>query len=48
MKSILAGVTLGMVHQAKVHDLAMVEDDQHLEPEVWAAAGCPLVEMHVY
>ena len=47
MKSILDGVTLGVVHHAKVHDPAMVEGDQHLEQEVCVAAGCPLVEMHV-
>ena len=47
MKSILNGVALGMVHHAKVHDLAVVEGDQYLEQEVCIAAGCPLVEMHV-
>ena len=47
VKSILDGVTLGMAHWAKVHDLAMVEGDQHLEQEVCVAAGHPLVEMHV-
>ena len=36
-----------MAHQAKVHDLAMVGGDQHLEQEVQVTAGCPLVEMHV-
>ena len=47
MKSILDGVTLGVAHQAEVHDLAMVEGDQCLEQEVQAAAGHMLVEMHV-
>ena len=47
VKSILDGVTLGMVHHAKVHDPAMVEGDQCLEQEVHVAAGHPLVEMHV-
>ena len=47
MKSILDGVNLGMAHQAEVHNLAMVEADQHLEQEVLIAAGHPLVEMHV-
>ena len=36
-----------MVYHAKVHNLAMVEGDQHLEQEVHVATGCPLVEMHV-
>ena len=47
IKSILDGVTLGTVHQAEVHDPAMVEGDQCLEQEVCVTAGCPLVEMHV-
>ena len=47
VKSILDGVTLGMVHHAKVDDLAVVEDGQCLEQKVSVAAGCPLVEMHV-
>ena len=47
VKSILDGVTLGMAHQAKVHDPAMVEGDQYLEQEVHATMECPLVEMHV-
>ena len=47
MKSILNGVTLGMVEEAKAYDPAMVEGDQCLEQEVHVNAGCPLVEMHV-
>ena len=47
VESILDGVTLGMVHQAKVHDPSMVEGDQHLEQEVCVTSGCPLVEIHV-
>ena len=47
VKAILSGVTLGTVHQAKIHDLALVEGNQHLEQEVWVTPGCPLVEMHV-
>ena len=47
VKSILDGVTLGMAHWAEVHDLAMVEGDQHLKQEVWVTVGHPLVEMHV-
>ena len=47
VKSILDGVALGTVHCTEVHDLAMVEGDQHLEQEVCVATGCPLVEMHV-
>ena len=47
VKSILGGVALGTVHCAKVHYLAMVEGNQHLEQEVCFAADCPLVEKHV-
>ena len=47
VKSILNGVTLGTAHHAKVHDLAMVEGDQHLEQEVCITEGHPMVEMHV-
>ena len=47
MKSILNVVALGMAHHGNVHDLAMVEGDQHLEQEVHVIAGFPLVEMHV-
>ena len=47
VKSILHGVALGMVHHAEVHDLAMVEGNQHLEQEVCIATACPLVEMHI-
>ena len=47
VRSILNGVILGMVHQAKIHNPAMVEGDQCLEQEVQVAAGCLLVEMHV-
>ena len=46
MKSILDGVTLGMVHWAKVHGPAMLEGDQHLEQEVHVTTGHPSVEMH--
>ena len=47
VKSILCGITLGMVHHAEVHDPAVVEGDQHLEQEVCVTTGHPLVEMHV-
>ena len=47
MKSILNGVALGTLHQAEIHDPAIVEGDQHLEQEVQEAAGHLLVEMHV-
>ena len=47
MKSIFNGVAFRIVHLAKVHDLAMVEGDQHLEQEVCVTAGHSLVEMHV-
>ena len=47
VKCFLNGVTLGMVHWAKVHDPTMVEGNQCLEKEVHITAGHPLVEMHV-
>ena len=47
MKSILDGVALEMAHWAKVHDLAMVEGDLHLEQELCVATGYLLVEMHL-
>ena len=47
MKSILDGVALGMAHQTKVHDPAVVEGDLHLKQEVHGATVWPLVEMHV-
>ena len=47
VKSILDGVALGTAHRAKVHNLAMVEGDQHLEQEIYITAGHPLVVMHV-
>ena len=46
-KSILDGVALGSIHQAELHDPAIVEGGHHLEQEVWVAAGCALVQMHV-
>ena len=36
-----------MAHWAKVHNLAVVEGNRHLEQEVWVTAGHPLVKMHV-
>ena len=47
VKSILIGVAIGMAHHTKVHNLAMVEGNQHLEQEVCVTAGCLLAEMHV-
>ena len=47
MKSILDRVVLGVAHNAKVHDLAMVEGDQCLEQEVHVTAVCPLVKTQV-
>ena len=47
VKSILDGATLGMPHDAKVHNPAMVKGNQHMEQKVCVTAGCPLVEMHV-
>ena len=47
VKSILDWVALGAVHQSKVHNLAVLESDQHVEQEVYVAAGHLLVEMHV-
>ena len=47
MRSILNGVTLGTVHQAKVQHPAMVEGDHHLEQEEHVVTGHVLVEMYV-
>ena len=47
VKSILKGVRLRSVHQAKVHDPAIVEGDCCLEQEVHVTAGCTLVQMHI-
>ena len=47
VRSIHDGVTLGSVHQAEVHDPAVVEGDCYLEQEVCVAAGCKPVHMHV-
>ena len=47
VKSILNRVALGSVHQAKVHDPAIVKGDHHLEQELCVAAGHTLVQMHV-
>ena len=47
VKSILDEVTLGSVHQAEVHNPAIVEDDCSLEQEVHVAAGHTLVQMHI-
>ena len=47
VRSILHGVALGSVHQAEVHDPAIIKGDCHLEQEVCIAAGCALVPMHV-
>ena len=38
---------MGSVHQAKVHDPAIVKGDHHLEQEVCVTTGCALVQMHV-
>ena len=47
VKSILDGVALGSVHQAKVHNPTIVKDDHDLEQEVHVTAGHALVQMHV-
>ena len=47
VKSILDRAALGMVHWTKVHDLAVVEGDQHLEQEVCVATGHAPVEVNV-
>ena len=46
-KSILNRVAMGSVHQAEVHNPAVVEGDYHLEQEVYVTAGHTLVQMHV-
>ena len=47
VKSILEGVTLGLVHWPKVYNPTIVEGGHHLEQEVHVTAGCALVQMHV-
>ena len=47
VRSIIDWVTLGPVHQAKVHDPTIVEHYHHMEQEVHAATGCVLIQMHV-
>ena len=47
VNSILDWVAMGSVHQAEVHDPAVVEVDFHLEQEVHVTAGHMLVQMHV-
>ena len=47
VRSILNGVALGSVHQAEVHNPAIVQGDHCLEQEVCVATGCMLVQMHV-
>ena len=47
LRSILSGVALWPVHQAKVHNNAIVQSDCHLEQVVCVAAGHMLVQMHV-
>ena len=47
VRFILDEVTLGMVHQGKVHNPAVLEDDQHVEQEVHVATDSPLLEMYV-
>ena len=47
VKSILNEVELGSMHQAKVHEPAIVKGDHHLEQEVCVTAGHALVQMHV-
>ena len=47
VKSILDGVMLGTVHQAKIHNPTVVEGDYCLEQEVCVTADCIFVQMHV-
>ena len=47
VRSILDGVALGAVHQAKVHDPTIVKGDLSLEWEVHVAPGHMLVQMNV-
>ena len=47
MRSVLDGVTLGMVCQAEVHNPTVVDGDHQLEQDVHVAAGCALVQMHL-
>ena len=47
MRSILNRVTLGVVHQAEVHNPAIVKGHHSLEHEVSVAADHVLVQMHI-
>ena len=47
VRSILDGVTLGVIHRAEGYHPAVVEGDCGMEKEVCVAAGWLLVEMHV-
>ena len=47
VRSILDGVAMGSVHQAKVHNPTIVEGDCHLKQEVHVTIGHVLVQMHV-
>ena len=47
VRSILEGVALGAVHQAKVHNYTIVKHDHSLEQEGCVTAGCALVQLHI-
>ena len=47
VRSILNRVVMGSAHQAKVHNLTIVEGDCCLEQEVHVTTGHALVQMHV-
>ena len=47
VKSILNRATIGMVHQAEVHNPAIAKGYLSLEKEVPVTAGCVLVQRHV-
>ena len=47
VRSVLNGVALGAVHQAEIHNPAIVKGDHCLEQEVHVATGHTLVQMHV-
>ena len=47
VQAILDGATIGASHRAEREDPSVIEGDQQREKEIWVAAGCVLVEMHV-
>ena len=47
MRSVLDGITLGVIHRVEGYDPTVVEGDHDMEKEVHVTAQQALVEMHV-